>query len=227
MILQLDSAVRVVIKVNNMPYIKAKQLQYPHELIVLVHGLLRSHRNMYLLGRFLAANGYDVFNYDYASTRFNIKQHGTDLKNVIETIFKTHPDKKIHFITHSLGGIITREALSLLNKSDLNKIGKVIMLAPPTQGSAYARFFATHFPTVSNYIKPIAELSDAPNAYIHQVPVPENIKIHIIAGRYDTIVPPATTALKNQPDILIVNINHTFIMNHAGAREAMLELLQN
>ncbi|VEB38835.1 lipase LipB [Legionella cherrii] len=132
---------------------------------------------------------------------------------------------KVSFITHSLGGIITRQALSTWSQEQLKQIGCLIMLAPPNQGSKLAQLSSKIFPMFTSPIKPLAELSSEQTSYVHRVPVP-NIKIGIIAGRYDAKVPPESARLQGQNDPIIVNSNHTFIMNNAKTRQLIMSFLR-
>lgn len=199
---------------------------HSQEIIVLVHGLMRTSLSMWPLKNFLKRKGYEVYIYGYPSHKYSIQEHGTYLNQYIKNLLAKNPGIKINFITHSLGGIITREALSKLSKEQLKSIGSLIMLAPPNQGSKLAKISTKMFPMLTFPIKPLAELSSDQTSYVHHVPVP-NIKIGIIAGRYDAKVPPEYARLEGQNDPVIVNSNHTFIMNNTQTRELIIKFLKN
>ncbi|ARB94147.1 lipase family alpha/beta hydrolase [Legionella longbeachae] len=200
--------------------------QHAQEIIVLVHGLMRTSISMWPLKNFLKRKGYEVYTYSYPSHKYSIQEHGTYLNQYIKNLLAKNPGAKINFITHSLGGIITREALSKFSKEQLKNIGSLIMLAPPNQGSKLAKISTKMFPMLTFPIKPLAELSSDQTSYVHHVPVP-NIKIGIIAGRYDAKVPPEYARLEGQNDPVIVNSNHTFIMNNTQTRELIMNFLEN
>ena len=94
--------------------LQANEMNNKNEIIVIVHGLIRSSKSMLSLGKHLNEIGYEIIFYDYPSTKYNIAEHSKQLNLFIQSLlFKNHA-KKVHFITHSLGGIITREALNSL-----------------------------------------------------------------------------------------------------------------
>lgn len=194
------------------------------EIIVLIHGLMRTSLSMWPLKIYLKRQGYAVYSYSYPSAKFSIQEHGVYLNQFIKNLLEKNPGVKINFITHSLGGIITREALSSLSAKQLKNIGSLIMLAPPNQGSKLAKLSTEMFPMFTSPIKPLVELSSDHTSYVHQVSVP-NIKIGIIAGRYDAKVPPEFARLgQNEP--VIVNSSHTFIMNNAKTKELIMSFLK-
>lgn len=200
------------------------QQQANRELVVLIHGLMRTSLSMWPLKLYLKKQGYDVYSYSYPSMKYNIREHGIYLEQFIKTLLIQNPKVKINFITHSLGGIITREALSKLSKKQLARIGCLIMLAPPNQGARLAKLSSKMFPVLTSSIKPLAELSSDPNSYVHSVPVPD-IKIGIIAGQYDMKVPPDMARLgQNNP--MIVNSTHTFIMNNKKTKQLIMNFLK-
>ncbi|MGL5741898.1 MAG: lipase family alpha/beta hydrolase [Legionella sp.] len=198
--------------------------QHQREIIVLVHGLMRTSLSMWPLKMYLKGKGYKVYSYSYPSPKYSIQEHGIYLNQYIKNLLAKNQDVKINFITHSLGGIITREALSRLSKEQLNHIGYLIMLAPPNHGSVLAKLSTKIFPFFTSPIKPLAELSSEQTSYIHHVPVPK-VKIAIIAGRYDAKVPPEFARLDGQNEPLVVNSNHTFIMNNAKTKQLILQFL--
>ena len=59
--------------------------QSPQHVVVLLHGLMRTHHSMKPLETALAAEGYpDVIRFSYASTRCSIGDHATALREVLE-----------------------------------------------------------------------------------------------------------------------------------------------
>ncbi|MCW8397996.1 lipase [Legionella sp. PATHC038] len=205
----------------------AAQVKPAHhrEIIVLIHGLMRTSLSMWPLKNYLKRQGYEVYSYSYPSPKYSIQEHGIILNQFIKNLLEKNPGVKVSFITHSLGGIITRQALSTWSQEQLKQIGCLIMLAPPNQGSKMAKLSSKIFPMFTSPIKPLAELSSEQTSYVHRVPVP-NIKIGIIAGRFDAKVPPESARLQGQNDPIIVNSNHTFIMNNAKTRQLIMSFLK-
>ncbi len=103
------------------------------EVVILLHGLWRSVRAMQPLALHLNEEGYMTVNLPYASFRY-------DLDNLAQSIIKEiqpYLDKghKIHIVTHSLGGVVAKKLVDLLDEEAFSQIGRVVMLAPPHQGS--------------------------------------------------------------------------------------------
>lgn len=109
------------------------------ETVVLVHGLWMHGWVMKLMGTRLGRCGFNTVFFSYPSMRGSLSQNALTLSRFVARI--TGP--RIHFIGHSLGGLLI---LQMLEEFPQSRIGRVVLAGSPYNASCVATKLSRHDP---------------------------------------------------------------------------------
>ena len=176
------------------------------EVVVLVHGMGRSGDSMKPLGESLATAGYEARVFDYDSFGAEAAESAVALRTLLGELDADGSIAGIHLVGHSLGGILARMALI---DAPPERFGRLVMLAPPNQGSGWARVLG---PALSRWIPPLDDLSNEEGSVVRSLPAPTGYQLGVIAARFDGKVSVEATHVEGESDHLVVNGVHSFLM---------------
>ena len=204
--------------------------------VILLHGLCRTSRSMTTMERALTAAGYKVRNVDYPSRTASISRLADDAIGKAVGDCRQDGATKIDFVTHSLGGILIR---SYLARHKIQSLGRVVMLAPPNQGSEIVDKLGNWWLFRKINGPAGSELGTGENSTPNKLG-PANFPVGVIAGdrsinwinsllipgRDDGKVSVERTMLAGMTGHIVIHATHPFIMRKCEAIRQTVRFLQ-
>ncbi|MBQ7178962.1 MAG: alpha/beta fold hydrolase [Victivallales bacterium] len=184
-------------------------------IVVLIHGWGVRASSMQNLADALAQNGYEAYNYDYPTRKKSIEEHcQIFLEKYRELLGDLPPNVKIHFLTHSMGGLVLRGAMANMTEAECRRISAIVMLGPPNRGSGLAYFGKV--PGVNVVNKSLKDMAPTEDSFVSNIAAPPWLPpVGIIAGLHDGKVALENTRLPEplQYKHTVVNCTHPGLRN--------------
>ena len=196
-----------------------RQSKSGSETVVLIHGLGSHRLLMTPLAMQLKRAGFETRNYGYSSFFGSIERHAARFADYLSQVEKAGVNERWHIVANSLGSIITRR---LLCDARFEKLGRVVMLAPPNAGSPAARRLSYLLPLS----KTVRQISDDPNSAVNHMPSPEGLDIGIVAASYDFVVSPESIRLATASKYVTVFGGHNGLLVRPAAAKQTISFLK-
>ncbi|MCH7939713.1 MAG: alpha/beta fold hydrolase [Candidatus Marinimicrobia bacterium] len=202
---------------------------------VLLHGLARTNLSMGRLATKLRSRSYRVHNLNYPSTAHTIEVLADQTLHKVVGPLIEEGGPLIHFVSHSIGGIIIRY---YLKHHKVPNLGRVVMLAPPNQGSELADILRDSFyQTLSG--PAVGQLGTGPDSMpLNLGPVDFEVGVitgnrsinplgaRLFDGPSDGIVAVERAKVAGMSDFLVLPHSHTFIMLRKGVVDQVIHFLE-
>ena len=207
------------------------------DCVVLIHGLNRSDLSFVVMQKILQRHGYEVVVQSYPSTEADLFVLA---EQTLPRAFDACEADTVHIVAHSMGAILVRIWLAQdrldvpVDQAGLTgpaaqdrrvRLGRVVMLAPPNQGSEVVdvfgdmRFFSWLNGPASQQlgtdgVAPVLPQARYPLGVIAGSRSVNSLFSALIPGRDDGSVSVAATAMKGMTDHIILPVTHSFLMNN-------------
>jgi pimeloyl-ACP methyl ester carboxylesterase len=216
------------------PSAQAEESMDEPQCVVLLHGLARTAHSMKKMETALEKSGYAVVNQGYPSTKKNIQTLAAETLRA--ALNKCPPNGAVHFVTHSMGGILLRQYLS---QHTIPRLGRTVMLGPPNQGSEVVDRLGSWAPFQWFNGPAGSQMGTGPDSIPNQLG-PVDFPVGVIAGNQtinfllstqlpgpnDGKVTVERTKVEGMQDHLVLPVTHPFMMRNGAVIEQVKVFLE-
>jgi pimeloyl-ACP methyl ester carboxylesterase len=205
--------------------------------VVLLHGISRTARSFRKMQTALEGGGFAALNLDYASRRKALEALAEDIHPAIQR-FTDGIDGSIHFVGHSMGGLLARVYIVRYRPK---RLGRVVMLGTPNSGSEIADRLKDSKPFRAFFGPAGQQLGTRRSAVDNAMLPPVDYPVGIIAGDrsidplasafllkpHDGRVSVANTRLDGMADHVVVRTAHPWLVRNNIAVEQTIAFLRD
>ena len=189
---------------------------------MLIHGYFGHPLVMAPLAKKLQVAGFETVNWGYPSVTKSIAVHAEQFAGVLEELSAKSDVERLFVVAHSMGCIVTRQALLETRPS---KLARVLFLCPPNRGSHVASRFAPFFGWLSGTL---SELCDHPDSWVNRLPptLPNHVPVGIVIAKGDLVVARDSTELPGVEHVHVIRGMHAGILAKEETAQAAIHFLR-
>ncbi len=205
--------------------------------VVLLHGISRTALSFRKMQLALERAGFTTLNLDYPSRRKPLEGLAEDIHPAIQP-FADRTDGSIHFVCHSMGGLLARVYIA---RHRPERLGRVVMLGTPNSGSEIADRLK-NIGVYRAFFGPAGQqLGTQRDAAIEALFPPVDYPVGVIAGNrsiypisstflpkpHDGRVSVENTKLDGMADHIVMETSHPWLVRNGPAIEQTIAFLQD
>lgn len=204
--------------------------------VVLLHGLSGTPLQLRKMERALQRAGFATLNLGYASRKRTLEELAEDIHPSIAGFSEKVGD--LHFVTHSMGGLLARVHLARYRHP---RLARIVMLGPPNNGSEVADLLKDLAPYRAFFGPAGQQVATIPCERLAGFRLPD-CAVGIIAG--DRTISPfsslfilprpndgkvsvASTKLEGMADHIVLNRSHTLMLLRRDAINQTIAFLRD
>ena len=202
--------------------------------VVLLHGIAMGSWTLKKLERALRRRGFATLNLDYASRKKPLEQLAEDIHAPVQA-FASRLDSPIHFVGHSMGGLLARMYVANYRPE---RLGRVVLLGTPNGGSEIADVLEK-LAIYRWFFGPAgAQLTTHPENSLASLP-PLDYPVGVVAGNLsiypsslfllprpnDGRVSVESAKLADMADHIVIRATHPWLTRHRVAIEQTVAFL--
>ena len=209
----------------------------PRDGVVLLHGIGRGARSMRRADRALQEAGFRTLSLDYPGRKLG-------LDALADEVFRMAAGwmdgvvGQVHFVAHSMGGLVAR---ALITRHRPARLGRLVMLGPPNNGSEIADLLAGTRAYRTVFGPAGLQLTTRPGAALAALLGPVDFPVGVIAGTRtldplawlllpkpnDGRVSVASTRVVGMSDHLVLPATHALMMLDPAVLRATVAFLRD
>ena len=206
------------------------------ESVIVIHGFGHRARSMETLAQAINNAGYEVRNVGYESINESLDSVQEEVFGKFDQYISENPDKKIHFVGHSLGGLLVRAYLA---QTKLNNLGSVILMGTPNKGTQLVKQYEDkwYFSWLGAVLYDLgidnSQFLETLQAPYYTVGVIAGSKPYskwsadYLEGDHDGLVTVESAKLEGMNDFIEIDVNHSRMKRDPRVIEQVIYFLKN
>lgn len=190
----------------------------PH--VVFIHGIAAPRFVFLYLKWHFWRCGFRSSIFGYRSVFKTIPIHADTFIKTLQKLDNDPAINEFHIVAHSMGGIVTRQALLKFRPA---KLKRFLMLSTPNDGSSAARKLSA---SIFRFSKTLKQISDEEGSYVRELGFPEGVEVGAIYASLDRVVTRQSSQPTEDAPFVEIRSGHNDLLVRPSTARAAVEFLR-